>query len=233
VAAPSTDPAALSRMPLFRGVPARKLERLAPLLQERSFPAGASVLTAEQPGEAVYILLKGSVKVYVTHTDGSEVILAILGTGEIVGEMSLADSLGRSASVTTLEDSTFLWMDRRTFLSGMEEVPAIARNLVGILSRRLRLADTHTRSLAALDVYGRVAAQVLAFAREYGEPLPDGGGVLIPLRLTQTDLGGLVGASRVRVNQALSYYRKRGSISLDKEGRITVHEREVLARRAR
>jgi CRP/FNR family cyclic AMP-dependent transcriptional regulator len=75
---------------------------LAPLLQERSFPAGASVLTAEQPGEAVYILLKGSVKVYVTHTDGSEVILAILGTGEIVGEMSLADSLGRSASVTTL-----------------------------------------------------------------------------------------------------------------------------------
>jgi CRP/FNR family cyclic AMP-dependent transcriptional regulator len=233
VAAPSTDPAALSRMPLFRGVPARELERLVPLLQERSFPAGASVLTAEQPGEAVYILLKGSVKVYVTHTDGSEVILAILGTGEIVGEMSLADSLGRSASVTTLEDSTFLWMDRRTFLSGMEEIPTIARNLVGILSRRLRLADTHTRSLASLDVHGRVAAQLLAFAREYGEPLPDGGGVLIPLRLTQTDLGGLVGASRVRVNQALSYYRKRGSISLDKEGRITVHEREVLARRAR
>ena len=230
---PSTDPAALSRMPLFRGVPARELERLSALLQERSFPTGASVLTAEQPGEAVYILLEGSVKVYVTHTDGGEVILAILGTGEIVGEMSLADSLGRSASVTTLEDSTFLWMDRKTFLSGMEEIPAIARNLVGILSRRLRLADTHTRSLAALDVYGRVAAQLLAFAREYGEPLSDGGGVLIPLRLTQTDLGGLVGASRVRVNQALGYYRKRGDVSLDKEGRITVHDEEALARRGR
>jgi CRP/FNR family cyclic AMP-dependent transcriptional regulator len=135
--------------------------------------------------------------------------------------------------VATLEDSTFLWMDRPTFLSGMEKIPTIARNLVGILSRRLRLADTHTRSLAALDVHGRVAAQLLAFAREYGEPLPDGGGVLIPLRLTQTDLGGLVGASRVRVNQALSYYRKRGDVSLDKEGRITVHDEEALARRAR
>jgi CRP/FNR family cyclic AMP-dependent transcriptional regulator len=70
-------------------------------------------------------------------------------------------------------------------------------------------------------------------SREYGEPQPDGRGTLIPLRLTQTDLGGLVGASRVRVNQALGYYRKRGDVSLDKEGRITVHDEEALARRAR
>jgi CRP/FNR family transcriptional regulator, cyclic AMP receptor protein len=146
--------------------------------------------------------------------------------------MSVADSLGRSASVTTLEDSTFLWMDRKTFLSGIEEVPTISRNLLGILSRRLRLADTHTRSLSALDVHGRIAAQMLAFALEYGEPLPDGG-TLIPIRLTQTDLGGLVGASRVRVNQVLGYYRKRGHISMDKEGRIIVHDEEALARRAR
>ncbi len=178
------------------------------------------------------MILSGTAKVYVTHTDGSEVILAILGPGEVVGEMSVADSLGRSASVLTLEDSTLLWMDRRTFLSSMEEMPAIARNLIGVLSRRLRLADTHTRSLAALDVHGRVAAQLLAFAREYGEPLPDGG-TLIPLRLTQTDLAGLVGASRVRVNQALGYYRKQGSISLDKDHRIIVRDEEPLARRAR
>ena len=80
-------------------------------MHERTFPAGASVLTAEQPGEAVYVILEGTAKVYVTHTDGTEVILAILGPGEIVGEMSAADSLGRSASVLTLEDSTLLWMD--------------------------------------------------------------------------------------------------------------------------
>jgi CRP/FNR family cyclic AMP-dependent transcriptional regulator len=189
-------------------------------------------MTAEEPGEGAYVILEGSVKVYVTHTDGSEVILAILGPGEVVGEMSVADSLGRSASVLTLEDSTFLWADRRTFLSSMEEMPAIAHNLVGILSRRLRLADTHTRSLAALDVHGRVAAQILAFAREYGEPLA-GGGTRVPLRLTQTDLAGLVGASRVRVNQDLAYHRKRGNISMDRDHRIIVHDQEALARRAR
>jgi len=176
-------PSTLSELALFRGLSPEQLAKLAPLLHGRTFPTGASVVTAEEPGEGAYVILSGSVKVYVAQTDGTEVILAVLGPGEIVGEMSLADSLGRSASVLTLEDSALLWMDRRTFLWSMEEMPAIARNLVGILSRRLRLADTHTRSLAALDVHGRVAAQILAFAREYGEPLPDGG-VLIPLHLT-------------------------------------------------
>ncbi len=226
------DPAILSEVALFRDLHSEQLSKLAARLQQKTFPSGANVITAEERGDSIYVILEGTAKVYVTHTNGSEVILAILGPGEIVGEMSAADSLGRSASVLTLEDSTLLWMERRTFLSSMEEMPAIARNLIGILSRRLRLADTNTRCLAALDVHGRVAAQLLAFAREYGEALPDGG-TLIPLRLTQTDLAGLVGASRVRVNQVLGYYRKRGSISLNKDHRIIVRDEEPLARRAR
>jgi CRP/FNR family transcriptional regulator, cyclic AMP receptor protein len=217
------DPAILSEVALFRDLRSEQLSKLAARLHQRTIPSGANIITAEERADSVYVILDGTAKVYVTHTDGTEVILAILGAGEIVGEMSAADSLGRSASVMTLEDSTLLWMDRRTFLSSMEEMPTIARNLVGILSRRLRLADTNTRSLAALDVHGRIAAQLLAFAREYGEPLPDGG-ILIPLRLTQTDLAGLVGASRVRVNQVLGYYRRKHDISMDKEGRIIVHD---------
>jgi CRP/FNR family transcriptional regulator, cyclic AMP receptor protein len=147
----NSDPATLSGKSHFRGLPTRELERLAPLLHKRRFLSGANVITAEEKGDSVYVILEGTAKVYVAHTDGTEVILAILGPGEIVGEMSAADSLGRSASVLTLEDSTLLWMDRHTFLSSMEEMPTIARNLIGILSRRLRLADTNTRSLAALE----------------------------------------------------------------------------------
>jgi CRP/FNR family cyclic AMP-dependent transcriptional regulator len=226
------DAAMLSEVALFRDLHSEQLSKLGARLHQKTFPSGTNVITAEERGDSVYVILEGTAKVYVTHTDGSEVILAILGSGEVVGEMSVADSLGRSASVLTLEDSTLLWMERHTFLSSMEEMPTIARNLVSILSRRLRLADTHTRSLAALDVHGRVAAQLLAFAREYGESLPDGG-TLIPLRLTQTDLAGLVGASRVRVNQTLGYYRKRGSISLNKDHRIIVRDEEFLTRRAR
>ena len=141
-------PATLSGISLFRGMPIRELERLAPLLHERSFPAGTSVLTAEQPAEAIYIIIEGSVKIHLFTPDGTELILAVLGPGEIVGEMSFADSLGRSANVTTLEESAFLWMDRRTFRSGVESSTVLGRNLADVLSRRLRLANAHLLSLA-------------------------------------------------------------------------------------
>jgi CRP/FNR family transcriptional regulator, cyclic AMP receptor protein len=218
-------------MALFRGMTPHELERLAPLLHERSFPAGASVLTAEQPGEAVYVVLRGSVKVHLLTSDGAEVILAVLGPGEVVGEMSLADSLGRSASVTTLEESIFVWIDRTIFRSGIEGSPVLARNLADILSRRMRLANAHLLSLAALDVPGRVASQMLSLSREYGKETTDG--VRIPIRLTQSDLAALVGASRVRVNQVLGYLRKRGLISIDSEGHFIVHDENALAQRAR
>jgi CRP/FNR family transcriptional regulator, cyclic AMP receptor protein len=226
------DPANLQEVALLRGLPPERLEALAPMLHERSFPANTNVITAEERGEGVYAILSGTVKVYVTDAGGAEVIIAVLGPGEIVGEMSLADSLGRSANVLTLERSTFLWMDRRALLASMEETPVVARNLASILSRRLRLANTHTRSLAALDVHGRVAAQLLAFAREYGEDLPEGD-TLIPLRLTQSDLAALLGASRVRVNQALGYYRRGGAISVSGDHRITIHDQQALEHRAR
>jgi CRP/FNR family transcriptional regulator, cyclic AMP receptor protein len=226
------DPAIPQEVALLHGLPPERLEELAPMLHERSFPANTNVITAEERGEGVYAILSGTVKVYVTDAGGAEVIIAVLGPGEIVGEMSLADSLGRSASVLTLEKSSFLWMDRNTLLASMEETPVVARNLASILSRRLRLANTHTRSLAALDVHGRVAAQLLAFAREYGEDLPEGD-TLIPLRLTQSDLAALLGASRVRVNQALGYYRRGGLISVSGDHRITIHEAQALERRAR
>jgi CRP/FNR family transcriptional regulator, cyclic AMP receptor protein len=231
VAPSPTEPSTLAELTLFRGVPARELERLAPLLHERSFPAGASVLTADQPGEAIYIIIEGSVKIHLLTPDGAEVLLAVLGSGEVVGEMSLADSLGRSADVTTLEESTFLWMDRRTFRSGVESSATLARNLADVLSRRLRLANAHLLAMAALDVPGRVASQLLALAKEYGQETPEG--VRIPIRLTQANLGALVGASRVRVNQALGYFRKRGQISMDKQGRVTIHDEDALTRRAR
>ena len=101
-----------------------------------------------------------------------------------------------------------------------------------MLARRLRLADAQIQSLAALDVYGRVARQLLAFAQEYGEEQSDGS-TLIPLRLTQSDLADLTGATRVRVNQVLVDYKERGYISAGPDHRFTIHNREALARRYR
>lgn len=222
----------LAEIPLFRGLTDAQLSKLGTILYRKSFPAGAEIITAEQPGEVLYVILEGSVKVHIEQPDGSDVVLAVLGAGELVGELSLADSLGRSASVVTLEKSTLLWMDRRAFRTSLGEMPTMTHNLVNILSTRLRLANAHAQLLSRLDVHGRVAGQLLALAREYGEIGP-GGEILIPLRLTQSDLAGLVGASRVRVNQALSFYKRHNHISVDRDHRITICDPDALARRCR
>jgi CRP/FNR family transcriptional regulator, cyclic AMP receptor protein len=224
------EPDVLAGLPLFRGLTTEQLSKLSALLRCKRSPTGTEIITANQPGKIAYIILEGSVKVHAGQLDDSDVILAILGAGEVVGEMSLADSLGRSASVTTLEPSALLLIERASFWASLKEMPRITYNLINILSRRLRLANVHAQSLSSLDVYGRVAGQLLAFAREYGEAAPNGD-VLIPLRLTQSDLAGMVGASRVRVNQALSFYKRRNYLSINQDRHIVVHDMAALSRR--
>jgi len=225
-----SDPGTLGELPLFRGLPLEQLAQLNHLLRRKTFPAGAEIITAEQPGEVGYIIVSGTVKIHVEQAEGSDVILAILGAGEIVGEMSLVERMGHSATVVTLEDAMLLWMDRTAFEECLRTMPGMTYNLVRVLARRLRLADAHIQSLAALDVFGRVARQLLAFAQEYGVPAPNGA-ILIPLRLTQSDLASLVGASRVRVNQVLGFYKQQSYISIDQVAYITVLNQAALAQR--
>src|SRR5439155_20102321 len=195
----------LGNMPLFSGLAPDQLSRLGSSLRQRTFPANSNIISIEQPGEVVYIILEGTVKIHVGQADGSTVILAILGPGEIVGEMGPVEGLGRTADVVTLEQTTLAWVDQATFKEWLKTEPMLSYNLNRILSRRLRLADAHIQALAALDVYGRVARQLLAFAQEYGTQTS--GGTHIPLHLTQSDLADMVGASRVSVNKVLVHYK--------------------------
>jgi CRP/FNR family cyclic AMP-dependent transcriptional regulator len=191
------------------------------------FEAGRNVMTIEQPGEAVYIILHGTVKIHVEQSE-RDVILSILGAGDLLGEMSLIDSVGRSASAVTLESSLMLWMDKLTFNYLLDNFPSVARNLVKILSSRVRLSDQLIQALATLDVNGRVARQLLAFAEKYGR-VKDGT-TQIRIVLTQGDIADLVGASRKRVNQAMVLFKEQGLIVTDAEGRIAVKDGEGLAR---
>ncbi len=227
-----TNPAELADISLFKNLTANQLVWLNERLHQRVFPANSNIAVVEQPGEVIYIVLKGTLKIYVHQSDGAEVILAVLGPGDTVGEMSLVDSAGRSANVITLEKSSLLWMDRTTFEQCLQTIPAITRNLVNILSKRLRLANEQIQALATLDVYGRVARQLLAFAQQYGQPTANGA-TLIPIRLTQSDIADLVGASRERINQVIVSYKRQKYISVDRRYRITVHNRPALADRCR
>lgn len=223
------DPRSLGELDLFQGLAPDQLAELNGLLRSQTVQAGTHFITAEQPGEVVYVLLEGTVKIYVTRSDGREVILAFLGPGDTVGEMSLVDSAGRSANVVTTEPSRLLWMDRTTFQACLRTLTPLANNLVRLLANRLRFANEQIQALCTLDVTGRVARQILAMADRYGSR-QEGGDVRIPLRLTQSDLAEIVGASRERVNQVIVDFKHRGFISVDPDHRIRVHDRAELAR---
>jgi CRP/FNR family cyclic AMP-dependent transcriptional regulator len=224
------DIEALAETALFSGLSNEQLETIRQHMRRKTFAAGTNIVTAEQPGDVLFVILSGTVKVTVEQLDGSEVILAVLGAGQSIGEMSLTDKLARSASVITLDESTLAWMDRTAFVGYQQLMPRLLMNVAVILSNRLRVANAQIQALATQDVYGRVARQILALADAYGKD--DGeGGRHIPLRLTQGDFANLVGASRVRVNQALVLFKDQRYISVDAGHRITVRNAAALAAR--
>ena len=217
----------LSDIKLFEGLTQTQLDWMAKNAHRRIFTAGMNVMTIEQPGEAVFIILHGTVKIHIEQGE-RDVILSVLGSGDLLGEMSLIDSVGRSASALTLENSLMLWMDKTTFNYLLDNFPPVARNLVKILSARVRLSDQVIQSLATLDVNGRVARQLLAFAERYGREMADG--VQVRIVLTQGDLADLVGASRKRVNQTMVFFKEQGLVSTDTDGRFIIHDKAGLAR---
>ncbi|HNP73230.1 MAG TPA: Crp/Fnr family transcriptional regulator [Kouleothrix sp.] len=221
--------ATLAEMPLFRDLAPEQLARVNDLLRRKTFPAGTNLISAEEPGEVVYIIFEGTVKVYVTQADGNDVIIAFGGPGDIEGEMSVIDSTSRSANIVTQEQTTVLWLDRLNFQECLRAMPQITYNLLRIMSDRLRLANERIQALCALDVYGRVARQMLAFGRQYGKTNQQGE-IIIPIRLTQSDIASLVGATRERVNQVIASFKGRSYISVDRNYRITIHDAAALER---
>ena len=221
------DPTTLAPIALFDGLSQESLELLCSKLRRTVVPAGTQVMSAEQPGEAVYLLLEGAVKIKLYTEDGSEVTLALLGQGDTVGEMSLLEQSDRCANVVTIEETTFLWMDRTSFLNCTDSIPGLSQNLSRQLSERLRDANDQIRALSTLDVTGRVAQRILLFADRYGRSNLDGS-IRIRLPMTQTDLAEMVGASRERVNHVMGDLRKRGLLSVSSGHYITVRDASGL-----
>lgn len=226
---PASYHQAVRSLALFQDLTEAQMAALNDGLCRRIVPAGTCLTTMGQPADVVYILLAGTVKLYVENSDGTPVILGILGPGDLLGETSACDGLGHLASAVTLQPCTLLWVSRACLCEHLGTMPVLYRNLARLLSSRLRLAAEHIQSLARQDVYARVARQLLYFAYQYNTET--GTGTVIPLRLTQTDLANLIGASRVRVNQVLAAYKRSHYISIDERHYITIHNHDELARR--
>ncbi|MDQ3009460.1 MAG: Crp/Fnr family transcriptional regulator [Acidobacteriota bacterium] len=227
---PTPDFDRLNRIDLFRGLTPAQLGQLDELLRRRTFAAGTTLMTAEQAGEVVYFILSGTVKVHMEQENGADVIISILGPGESVGEMSALDQTHRSASVATIEESDLLWLDRDTFRRCLMTMPTLSYNQSCALSARLRQANEQIQSLATHDIEYRVARQLIAFADKYGQTAGDGT-TFIPVRLTQSDLANLVGATRESINKIIVSYKDRGYLSASRDHHWTIRNRQVLANR--
>lgn len=187
------------------------------LMRRHMLPAGARILMSDQIDDTAYVVATGVVKVVVEQSDGSELMMAILGPGDVIGALTIGEGPDGAHSILPLEDTSLLWIDRHAFERCIQTMPALSANLAGVLGRRVRLANDRIEAMAGIDVRTRIVRHLLLLAREYGEPIDDADGacVRIPLRFTQADLARLVGASRVRVNHALSELRRREVVGLD------------------
>lgn len=222
----------LKTVPIFVGLTPEQLTLVEGRMRERSVRAGTEIVAQGEPGDAVFVLAEGSAKVCRRQPAGGEVILAVLGPGEVVGDMSLSDGIDHSSSVVALEDSRVLRLDAESFRGMLDEWSSVRAGLIELYCRRLRLAEGRLEMVAALDVEGRIARVLLMLARDNGEQKP-GGGTRILVPLSQSDLAAMTGSSRVRVNQVLSKFKRNGWVTLDGDRRTSVRDPQALEARCR
>jgi CRP-like cAMP-binding protein len=184
------------------------LERLAEI---REYQPGALVVGQEEPGDALFVLVRGKVKVVLYGGSGREVILSIFKVpGDFFGEMSLLDDEPRSASVVAAERSSLLVLSRRDFQTYVASSPRTALRVLRELSRRLRRADEVIGNLALLDVYGRLAGKLREMAQAEGIETEEG--FVVRERPTQAEIAAMIGTSRETVSRVLSELVRRGDI---------------------
>jgi CRP/FNR family cyclic AMP-dependent transcriptional regulator len=210
----------LRTVPLFAKLDEAELGRFAEVTREKAYPRGSVIVFEDDPGDSLFLVRSGRVKVVLIGEDGREVILGVLGAGDHFGELSLIDDQPRSAHVIAMEDTVLLVLRREDFRRRVEERPSIAWSLLTELARRLREADSKIRGLALLDVPGRVAKLLLDFA-------PTVPGQPIEKPLTHQTIAHMIGASRETVSRTIRDFQNRGYIRVERR-RIAVANRAAL-----
>ncbi len=216
--------------PLFSALDPEGAAALRASLVARDVVKGDVIFSEGQPGDQMYVIVEGKVKLGQTSADGRESLLGVLGPGEMFGELSLFDPGLRTSTATALTDSTVLALGNdqlRPWLSGRPEVAAA---LLQALARRIRRTNEAMADLVFSDVPGRVAKALMELGEKFGEVTTEG--LLVTHDMTQEELAQLVGASRETVNKALADFAQRGWIRLESR-QVLILDVERLGKRAR
>lgn len=220
----------LASTALFSALDPEGAAALLSSLQEMRVAKGQELFREGEPGDHLYLILEGKVKLGHGSPDGRESLMAILGPGEMFGELSLFDPGLRTSTATALTDATVLGLGNEQLMPLLEGRPEVAAALLQALARRLRRTNEAMADLVFSDVPGRVAKALMELGEKFGQLTPDG--LLVTHDMTQEELAQLVGASRETVNKALAEFGHRGWIKLESR-QVLITDVDRLGKRAR
>ncbi len=214
---------------LFSALDDADIDATLELAHSESHPAKFVVFREGEQGDRLLLLVEGRVKVSLTSAEGKEAILSIVEPGQLIGEMSLLDGNARSATVTTMEPCRFLAIWRADFQTFLRQRPHVALALLQALSMRLRATNDMVGNLSFLNLPARLARILLNLGQTYGKQT--GEGVVIGLKLSQEELGHLVGVSRETVNRQVRLWVDSGIVEVD-HGTLILKDSDALFREA-
>lgn len=218
----------LATIPLFRTLSQECISAAAGAGRFRSYAPGQVIFHQGDPGEHLYAVIEGLVKIVFASERGDEMVLNIMGAEEIFGELALLDGSPRSASVVAVQTSSIFALPRAQLLELMSSNPGLADGFLKLIGKLVRKLTEQAGDLAFLDLKGRLAKLLLQLSAKDDHMH----GMVLDARLTQSDLAGMIGASRPAVNRALQSFASRGLITI--QGRtIVIRDLENLRRRSR
>ena len=203
----------LKYVPIFSDLDEDTIDQISKLGARKSFNKDSVVLFEHETGSALFVIIKGKVKVSRVSDEGKEVILTILNESDFFGEMAILDGLSRSANVTSMEDSELFIIQRNEFLNLLQNHPEISIALLQELTQRLRAADMKIKSLSLKDAEGKVATVILQLADDVGKIRQ--GTVEIDKLPYQHDLANMAGTSRETISRTLHTFVKKGLVELE------------------
>ena len=214
----------LGKIELFAGLDEHEIAKIAKFSQLRTVAKDTEIFHSGDEADAVFVVVTGKVKIVVTTSDGKELILAVLGAGQVVGEMALLDASPRSATVVASTSVELLVVSRDDFQRILDTEPKISSKLLRILCQRLRRANSKMESLAYMDVAGRLARYFLDLARDHGQRL--GNGWVSVRRPTHADIAHSIGTSRETVSRLINEFEER--LGIVNKGRFTYIRESML-----
>jgi CRP/FNR family cyclic AMP-dependent transcriptional regulator len=221
----------LATIPFFSGLEPAALDRVAAGMRSRRFRRGEVIFHLGDPGDALFILLTGDVKISLPSDTGDEAILATLGPGAVFGELALLDGAPRSATATAMSPTEAVVLPRDRFRELIATEAGVRDALLASIAGELRRLTTHVEELHFLDITGRLAARLVRLAGEGGAPELDGA-IRLRANLTQGDLAAMVGCTRQSVNKLLGQFTDDRLIRQDRDG-IVVTDLEGLVAASR